>query len=213
MAYTFLKARARTIGDSLVEDDRVETARGRSWRKAGDKRRAPAAGRHRGGRRRRLRRRTAADAKIVGAEDRSPTGMGVDIGPATRAKFAEIVKGAKTVVWNGPMGVFEIAVAARARSRSRRRWPSHGARRDHHRRRRRLGRRGRADRPRRQDHPRLHRRRRLPRVPRGQGPARRRVPDDKSKRAVRQPRARQVSASAAPASSLRRLHRTRHARS
>ena len=39
----------------------------------------------------------------IGAKD-----IGVDIGEKTRAKFAEIVKGAKTVVWNGPMGVFEM---------------------------------------------------------------------------------------------------------
>ena len=39
--------------------------------------------------------------------------IGVDIGEATRAKFTDIVKGAKTVVWNGPMGVFEIPATAR----------------------------------------------------------------------------------------------------
>jgi phosphoglycerate kinase len=44
----------------------------------------------------------------IGAKD-----IGVDVGEATRAKFAEIVKSAKTVVWNGPMGVFEIADTAK----------------------------------------------------------------------------------------------------
>jgi len=35
--------------------------------------------------------------------------MGLDIGPKTAAKYAEIIGGAKTVVWNGPMGVFETS--------------------------------------------------------------------------------------------------------
>ena len=59
------------------------------------------------------------DARKVGtlktvAWDRiGPKDIGVDIGEATRAKFAEVVKGAKTVVWNGPMGVFEIPATAK----------------------------------------------------------------------------------------------------
>ena len=51
--------------------------------------------------------------------------MGLDIGPKTRELFAEAVKTAKTVIWNGPMGVFENdALRRRAPSRSPRRWPS-----------------------------------------------------------------------------------------
>ena len=42
-----------------------------------------------------------------------PSDIGIDIGEVTRAKFAGFVKQAKTVVWNGPMGVFEIEVAAK----------------------------------------------------------------------------------------------------
>ena len=59
------------------------------------------------------------DARKVGplrtvAWDRiGPKDIGVDIGATTCARFAEIVKAAKTVVWNGPMGVFEIADTAK----------------------------------------------------------------------------------------------------
>ena len=51
----------------------------------------------------------AADAlaREVEIADIPPGWLGLDIGPATRARFASIVAGAKTVFWNGPMGVFE----------------------------------------------------------------------------------------------------------
>jgi phosphoglycerate kinase len=42
-----------------------------------------------------------------------PADIGVDIGEKTQARYAEIVRGAKTVVWNGPMGVFEIPETAK----------------------------------------------------------------------------------------------------
>ena len=106
--------------------------------------------------------------------DQIPADMeGLDIGEKTRELFADAVKNAKTVVWNGPMGVFEnptlakgtIAVAQALADSSR-----------HYHRRRRRQRRGlRAAGLRRQDHPHLHRRRRVARVPRGTGAARHRL--------------------------------------
>ena len=58
--------------------------------------------------------------------DEIPDDMeGMDIGPKTRELFADAVKDAKTVVWNGPMGVFENPTTSRlARWPWRRRWPT-----------------------------------------------------------------------------------------
>jgi phosphoglycerate kinase len=110
MAFTFYKAQGKEIGGSLVEDDRVEMAK-ELLAKAGDKLVLPVdtvvtdsfdfdA-------------RKVGTLKTVAWDAIGPKDIGVDIGEATRAKFAEIVKGAKTVVWNGPMGVFEIPDTAR----------------------------------------------------------------------------------------------------
>jgi phosphoglycerate kinase len=110
MAYTFYKAQGREVGGSLVEDDRIGMAKD-VLAKAGDKLVLPIDAVV-----------TDAfdfDARKVGglrtvAWDRiGPKDIGVDIGEGTRARFAEIVRGAKTVVWNGPMGVFEIADTAK----------------------------------------------------------------------------------------------------
>ena len=56
----------------------------------------------------------AADAEVVVTEDQNiPAGhMGLDIGPKSEAKFVEVVKNSKTIVWNGPMGVFEFEAFA-----------------------------------------------------------------------------------------------------
>ncbi len=104
MAFTFYKAQGKQIGGSLVEDDRVPMARA-LLAKAKGKLVLPVdtivtdafdfdA--------RKLGTLKAVPWDGIGAAD-----IGVDIGEASRAKFAGIVKGAKTVVWNGPMGVFE----------------------------------------------------------------------------------------------------------
>jgi phosphoglycerate kinase len=110
MAFTFYKAQGKEIGKSLVEDDRVEMAKA-LLAKAGGKLILPVD--------------TLAtdtidfDARKVGAlktvawDTMGPKDIGIDIGEATRAKFVDVVKGAKTVVWNGPMGVFEIPEAAK----------------------------------------------------------------------------------------------------
>jgi len=98
MAYTFMKAQAKPVGKSLVEDDKVELAKDLLAR-AGDKLWLP------------------KDHVVVtelkdGAESRVvetiPDNMlGVDIGPATIAAYAGPIGKAKTIIWNGPMGVFE----------------------------------------------------------------------------------------------------------
>ena len=105
MAFTFYKAKGKEIGSSLVEDDRVEMAR-ELLAKAGDKLVLPidvvvtdALD---------LECRKAGALRTVAWDHIGRTEIGVDIGEATRTKFAGIVKQAKTVVWNGPMGVFEI---------------------------------------------------------------------------------------------------------
>jgi phosphoglycerate kinase len=105
MAYTFFKARGLPVGRSLVEDDKLEAAR-----------------------------RVEADAKQRGVNIELPIDhvvtdrldgtashevlaigdaaigdrLGVDIGPATIEAYRSFIRGAKTVVWNGPMGIFEV---------------------------------------------------------------------------------------------------------
>jgi len=106
MAYTFLKARGAPIGRSLVEDDKLDEARAIE-----EKARA-----------RGLQLGLPLDHIVTATlEAGSPSEtldvgdpkigdrMGVDIGPKTIALYAGMIKDARTVVWNGPMGVFEIA--------------------------------------------------------------------------------------------------------
>jgi phosphoglycerate kinase len=100
MACTFFRALGLETGTSLVEEDRVEMARG-LMRKAGDKLVLPSGG-------------AIAQRLEVGTETRAvtrdaiPPGWAVyDIDPATEREFAGRIGAAGTVVWNGPMGVFE----------------------------------------------------------------------------------------------------------
>jgi phosphoglycerate kinase len=109
MAYTFLKSEGHPIGKSLVEDDKLELAR---------------------------RLRTEAQEKkfplllpvdhIIGAEFKADTAtktvsihdtpdgwMGLDIGPKTIETYRQKIASAKTIVWNGPMGVFEMPAFAK----------------------------------------------------------------------------------------------------
>jgi phosphoglycerate kinase len=109
MMFTFEKAQGRETGRSLVEDDRVEMARklleaakargvdlvlptdvlvGASAEKSD------------------------GSEKVVPVDQMPADLMGVDIGPATAQEYARRVAGAKTVVWNGPMGVFEVPAFA-----------------------------------------------------------------------------------------------------
>ncbi|MFB5978745.1 phosphoglycerate kinase [Lactobacillus delbrueckii] len=100
MAYTFLKAQGHNIGKSLVEDDKVEFAK-ELLEKAGDKLVLPidhvAATEF----------NNDASSEVVG-QDIPDNEMGLDIGPKTIELFKKTLEGAKTVVWNGPMGVFEM---------------------------------------------------------------------------------------------------------
>jgi phosphoglycerate kinase len=102
MAYTFLRAQGIGTGKSLVEEDKVELAR-ELLKEAGAKLLLP-------------RDHVVASRFEASAETRTlpiaeiPEGwMGLDIGPATVATYGEEIRKAKLVVWNGPMGVFEMA--------------------------------------------------------------------------------------------------------
>ena len=108
MAYTFLKAQGKEIGTSLLEADQVDTA-AEYLKKAADKGVeillpidtvvAPA---------------FAADAPatVVSSDNIPADQMGLDIGPETGAIFAAAIAASKTIVWNGPMGVFEFEAFA-----------------------------------------------------------------------------------------------------
>jgi phosphoglycerate kinase len=103
MAYTFLKAQGYEIGTSLVEEDRVDYAKEmiEKAKAKGVKFLLP------------VDHRVAAEFKdveaIVTADQNIPAGnMGLDIGPKTDVLYADAIKDAKTVIWNGPMGVFEF---------------------------------------------------------------------------------------------------------
>jgi phosphoglycerate kinase len=100
MAFTFVVARGGEIGDSLVEPDRVEVCR-----------KLLETGRVRIPTDVVIAREMAADAETrVVPADAIPTGWkGLDIGPETAKAFAAEVAAAQTVLWNGPMGVFELA--------------------------------------------------------------------------------------------------------
>lgn len=98
MAYTFLKAKGQPTGKSLVEEDKLDLARD-LMEKAGDKLVLP------------VDHVVTAELREGGEQtvvDSVPDGkMAVDIGPKTAAAYAEVIRGAKTIIWNGPMGVFE----------------------------------------------------------------------------------------------------------
>ncbi len=98
MAYTFLKAKGQPIGKSLVEEDKLDLACD-LMEKAGDKLVLP------------VDHVVTAELKEGGEQtvvDSVPDGkMAVDIGPKTAAAYADVIRGAKTIIWNGPMGVFE----------------------------------------------------------------------------------------------------------
>ena len=100
MAYTFMKAKGRAIGTSLLEEDKVELAK-EYMEKAGDKLVLPVDNV--------IADKFAEDANTQVSEGDIPDGwMGLDIGPKTVELFKKTLEGAKTVVWNGPMGVFEM---------------------------------------------------------------------------------------------------------
>ena len=103
MAYTFMKYLGHNIGTSLLEADWVEKA-GEMMKKAEDKgvkflipvdnKVGKKYDEH-------------TEAKVVSSDDIPDGWMGLDIGPKTQEVFADAIKGAGTVIWNGPMGVSE----------------------------------------------------------------------------------------------------------
>jgi phosphoglycerate kinase len=103
MAFTFLKAKGMEVGRSLVEEDRIEVA-ARTLRDAAalsssidlpvDVLVVESL-------------ESGEPGRVVPVEGIPANAMGVDIGPKTAAAFRSAVEGARTVFWNGPMGVFE----------------------------------------------------------------------------------------------------------
>lgn len=104
MAYTFLKAQGGSVGNSLVEDDKLDLAKellskadaaGVTFHLPVDSLNADA---------------FAADAnvEITDADSIRDGWMGLDIGPKTIENYAEVVKHSATILWNGPLGVFEF---------------------------------------------------------------------------------------------------------
>ena len=103
MAYTFFKAQGHSIGSSICEEDKLELAK-ETLQKAKDKGvnfLLPVDNR--------VADKYAEDAqfKTVDSDDIPDGWMGLDIGPKTEKLFSDAIKGAGTVVWNGPMGVSE----------------------------------------------------------------------------------------------------------
>ena len=100
MTYTFFKAQGIEIGNSLVEEDKLDVAKALLEKSNGklilpvDSKEANAFADY-------------TEVKYTEGEAIDPGFLGLDIGPKSIAKFDEALTGAKTVVWNGPMGVFE----------------------------------------------------------------------------------------------------------
>ena len=100
MTYTFYKAQGIEIGNSLVEEDKLDVAKSLLEKANGklilpvDSKEANAFADY-------------TEVKYTEGEAIDPGFLGLDIGPKSIAKFDEALTGAKTVVWNGPMGVFE----------------------------------------------------------------------------------------------------------
>jgi phosphoglycerate kinase len=107
MAYTFLRALDRPTGASLVEADRVADAKRviAAAEKAGRKLLLPTD--------HVVARKLAADAPSRVVETLEDGWMGLDIGPDTAKRYAEEAARARTIFWNGPMGVFEMAAFAK----------------------------------------------------------------------------------------------------
>ena len=104
MAYTFLKAKGYKIGESICEDDKIELAKS-LLKKAEDKGVqlllpiGSIVGKEF---------KPDTEYKYVPSDDMPDGWMGMDIGPQTIEYFSKEIKKAKTIVWNGPMGVFEF---------------------------------------------------------------------------------------------------------
>lgn len=104
MAFTFMKALGGQIGKSLCEEDRLQTALDilKTAKEKGVNIHLPEDSV--------IADQFAADAKTdIAPSNQIPDGwMGLDIGPLASEKFATVIKNSKTILWNGPMGVFEM---------------------------------------------------------------------------------------------------------
>jgi phosphoglycerate kinase len=109
MTFTFIKAQGGSIGDSLVEDDKMELAKEiMELAKAKnvtihlpvDSVIADSFS-------------NDATTKVVDVTQIPDNWMGLDAGPATQAKFAAVIAQSKTILWNGPLGVFEMPTFAK----------------------------------------------------------------------------------------------------
>jgi len=101
MTYTFYAAKGMTIGNSLVETDKIDMAK-EILDKAGDKLVLPVDSI--------VAKEFSNDAEHMTVDGDIPDGyMALDIGPKSVDLFKDVLKDAKTVVWNGPMGVFEMS--------------------------------------------------------------------------------------------------------
>ncbi|MBZ5520692.1 MAG: phosphoglycerate kinase [Acidobacteriia bacterium] len=110
MAYTFLKAQGKAIGKSLVEDDKLDLAKELLNEAAQKKVRLLLPADHIIAEKM----DAAAAPQTVKTDAGIPAGfMGLDIGPETIAAYANEIAAARTIVWNGPMGVFEVAQFAK----------------------------------------------------------------------------------------------------
>lgn len=104
LSYTFSKAQGYEIGKSLVEKDKIELAKS-FIEKAKDKGvnlylpiDAVVASEF----------SKDAETQVVNIDSISSEWMGLDIGPKTSAQYADVIRNSKLVIWNGPMGVFEM---------------------------------------------------------------------------------------------------------
>lgn len=104
LGYTFIKAQGHEIGNSLLEEDKIELAKSfiESAKEKGVKLHLPIDAVV-----------TAefspdAETEIVNIDSIPKEKMALDIGPKTSELYADIIKGSKLVIWNGPMGVFEF---------------------------------------------------------------------------------------------------------
>src|SRR6185369_6610618 len=102
MAYTFFRAKGFETGKSLVEADKIDLAKqlmtkaeqkGVAIELPLDHVVAPGL--------------DSAEAQVTSVQNTPPDRMGLDIGPETVKRYSDIIRKAKTIVWNGPMGVFE----------------------------------------------------------------------------------------------------------
>jgi phosphoglycerate kinase len=110
MAYTFLKAQGKEVGKSLVEEDKIDLAKELLAQAHSQKVRMLLPVDHVVAEKI----DAASPTKVVGTEAGIPAGhMGLDIGPDTVAAFSREIGAARTIVWNGPMGVFEVGPFAK----------------------------------------------------------------------------------------------------